>query len=114
MKTKNANQELETETSTQFMDAAFVQAKDFGWSQEGHRKAKANLSHLFPQHSRNEIARTYATARALVKACYDVGDRCRAELLTREQAEAFLAKNFPDFGRETYEKAVSYGMFISR
>ena len=98
------------------MDAAFALAKDApGQStMEGCEELRAELARRFPEHSRREVAAAYRQARALVNACYDIGDACRAELLTRTEAEAKLAREFPGFSAAVYCAAVSYGMFISR
>lgn len=102
--------------SSALRDGAFAYVKKHGSFKgaPGHRAAKAELLRRFPDCSRSEVARAYAQARALSKACYDIGDQCRAEILTREQAEAILAAKFPGFSDEIYGEAVSYGMFISR
>lgn len=98
------------------MDAAFAAAKDAPdqSTAEGRRKIKAELARRFPEHSRRVIAGAYRQARALVNACYDTGDLCRAARLTREKAIAKLTREFPGFSRAVYESAVGYGMFISR
>lgn len=98
------------------IDAAFAYVQKHGSFKgaPGYREARAELLSRFPDCSRSEVARAYAQARALDKACYNIGDECRAESITREQAEAILEAMFPGFSRATYGVAVSYGMFISR
>lgn len=106
------------ETPSDLMDAAFAAAKQTPGTlrreRDRHRQAKAELAAAFGAHSRVEVARAYVRAHALVRACYDVGDRIRAGVLTREQAERHLAETFPGFSEAVYNAAIGYGLFISR
>ena len=66
------------------MDVAFALVKDApGQSTpEDRQEIKVKLARRFPKRSPREVA-AYRQARALVNACHDIGDACRAELLTR-------------------------------
>jgi hypothetical protein len=96
------------------LDAAFALAKASAGTRTEIQGAKAELAHLFPRCSRTEINRAWAAASDLEKACYAIGDACRAEHLTPAQAQADLAARFPGFSVEIYAEAVGYGMFTSR
>jgi uncharacterized membrane protein len=72
------------------LDAAFFQAKTRGTSRDETLAAKAELSRLSSLATASQLNRAYNEAVALEKACYGIGDKCRAELLTREEAEAQL------------------------
>lgn len=98
----------------ELLDAAFAQAKEQSSLSNDVQTARQQLSLTLLQYSRSQVARAYAQAQRLVGACYDIGDACRAEQMTREQAEALLAQRLPGFSPEVYNQAVSYGLFISR
>lgn len=100
------------------LDAAFAAAMrtpgTLRSQRERHRQAKATLAAAFGACSRVEVARAYVRAHALVRACYDVGDRIRAGVLTWEQAELGLAEAFPGFSEAVYVETIAYGLFVTR
>lgn len=96
------------------LDAAFDQARAHSSSREAQQEAESALSYMFPHASARQIKAAYVAARQLIAACYEIGDACRAEHMTREQAEADLAERFPGFSQRVYGESVSYGLFISR
>ncbi len=98
---------------TRVLDAAFGLAKE-AVPPLGHAEAKDRLQQTFPTLSFDEITQLYLRASALADACYDAGDQCRDKKMTEAQAITSLRERFPGFSAETYERALSWGYFISR
>ena len=100
----------------ELMDAAWVYIKEnyVHWASGAKRAMAAELGEDFPHARGPQLRHAVFMAKSLFDACYAVGDKCRAEILTREQAEAHLATEFPGFSPDIYARAVSYGWFISR
>lgn len=100
---------------TAVLDAAFVYGKEVtGYAREAQQAMRRFLAEQFPTTSPVAITRACNAARALLSACYAVGEACRNEAITYDEAERQLAVQCPGFSQETYADAVSYGMFISR
>ncbi|MDR6511854.1 hypothetical protein J2792_002730 [Novosphingobium capsulatum] len=72
---------------------------------------QALLADIFDE---SEAAAALSTATKLLNSTYDLGKAYLAGRFTHEDCVKRLEAGFPGFGRESYEKALSYGCFQAR
>jgi hypothetical protein len=102
-----------TRVTQKLLDEAFLVTK-VPFNEAGHEAARAELQRKYPDIDPSIIDEAYTRARALEHVCYDFGDRCRLDSITKEDALEEMRQRFPGFSRGTYRNALGYGYLISR